>query len=310
MTELGGPEPVRCQASVSGVPSEVPEAGRRVNLTVSSARECAWTVASDVPWVSVQPSSGQGEGNVTLTIQENTAPQSRSGTLRVNGFVATLVQREAPCRFAVANAPAPMSHAGGRVTIDVSTGAGCRWDAASSAAWVRPSSAQLSGSRAAEFIVDPNPGGERTATLVVAGHNLSLTQAARSASGPLPPSPPPAGPAPSPPTPPSPPPSTGSPAPSAPVPPPAEPAPPEAQPPRPPPAPPAPVPPGNGDTDGKGGGNNEDPGKDGGKNKGKGKDKADKADRGDDDGKGGKGRKGGKSQISGFISHCGSLTIA
>ena len=265
ITELAGPDATRCLPSVSGVPSEVPESGRQATLTVSAARECSWTVASDVPWVSARPTSGQGDGTVTLTIQENPVPQSRTGTVQVNGFTARLVQRESPCKFTVQGFPAPMSHASGRLTVDVATADSCRWDASSSAPWVRPTDTSLSGPRTAEFIVDANPGGERTATLVVAGHRLPFTQHAVPSASPLPPAPTPPAPSPRPPA------SPPQPAPPAVPGPPAAPAPPAA------PRPPAPGP-AKPDQD-------DDKGKDekGGKDKDKDKDKDDDDEDEDDD---------------------------
>lgn len=283
ITELAGPEPVRCQTTVSGMPGEMPESGRETTLTITAARECGWTVAVDVPWVTAQPATGQGDGVVTLSVQPNTAPSRRSGTLRVNDFVATLVQREAPCRFEIQSRPEPMGHTGGRVTITVATAASCQWSVASSAAWIRPADSGLSGTRSAEFFVDANPGAARTATLIVAGREIAFTQLGRPAAGPLPPAPPP-------PAPPSPPP----PSPPAPTPPP----PPGAPAPEPPPPAPSPVP-GRGD-DGNGGGRDNDKGgkgkekdkdKDKDKDKNKGKDKdGDHAGRGDRDGRGRDGR--------------------
>src|SRR5688500_8851321 len=47
ITELSGPDAVRCQTEVSAAPSTIPAAGNRVTLTVLAARECAWTASSE-----------------------------------------------------------------------------------------------------------------------------------------------------------------------------------------------------------------------------------------------------------------------
>lgn len=262
---------------MSGVPSEVPESGRQVTITISAARECGWTVASDVPWVTAQPTSGQGNGTVTLIVHENPIPQSRSGAVNVNEFVVTLKQREAPCRFSVGGTALAVGYAGGRIAVDVATSTGCSWEAATSASWVASHEPRLTGSASAQFTVSPNAGSERSTTLVVAGQRVSLTQQARPAAGTPPPPPPAPAPAPKPQPAPAPP----APAPPAPPPAPAPPASPSSQPRPPDPGPP----PGNGekpkpdDQPGKGNDDKE-------KEKDKDKDKEDRESRGDRGGRG------------------------
>lgn len=204
---LVGPTPARCQASVAGVPSSVPHDGATVNATVTAARECSWSVTAEVSWLQVNPSSGQGEGSVAIAVAANPAAASRSGAVAVNEQRLTLTQEPAPCRFELDGTSADFTNAGGRVVVEVATLAGCSWDVSGVPSWVSPSRGSGAGSGTVEFLVQPNTGGERSASLTVAGQPFVLRQAA---APPPPPAPSPApAPAPNPtptPPPPSPPP--------------------------------------------------------------------------------------------------------
>src|SRR5689334_4844209 len=79
--ELTGPTGARCQTSLAAAPSAIPASGGRVNVDVSAARECSWSAASDASWAQLSPTSGQGDGAVTLTVSANQVPNSRTVTL-------------------------------------------------------------------------------------------------------------------------------------------------------------------------------------------------------------------------------------
>lgn len=52
----------------------------------------AWTASANVPWVSVTPSSGGGQWNVTVSVQTNATGVSRQATLTIAGISHTLTQ--------------------------------------------------------------------------------------------------------------------------------------------------------------------------------------------------------------------------
>jgi hypothetical protein len=68
--------------------------GGTTNVTVSAATGCAWSAASNVPWVTITAgASGGGKGTVTYLVAANTAKSSRTGTLTIAGKTFTVTQR-------------------------------------------------------------------------------------------------------------------------------------------------------------------------------------------------------------------------
>lgn len=234
-TELGGPSALRCETTLSNLPSSVSSSGARLTATLLTTRDCAWTVTTEASWIQVSPASGQGGGTLTIVVAENDVANSRTTALSVNGSRLSVRQDAAPCRVQVSGLNAEVPASGGTITVEVSATGGCGWTASSAVSWIRGVRTIGSGSGVAEFVADPNTGASRTGSLTIAGAGVSVTQSAASPSAPSPvPGPTPA-PAPTPtPAPPSPaPPPTPTPEPN-PTPTPPSPAPP---PPTPPPAP-------------------------------------------------------------------------
>jgi len=58
----------------------------------ASAASCAWTAASNVPWVTVTAgASGSGNGTVNFTVADNPGGD-RTGTLTIAGQTFTVTQ--------------------------------------------------------------------------------------------------------------------------------------------------------------------------------------------------------------------------
>jgi hypothetical protein len=187
------PTAVRCGVQMTGMPSTLEETSSTAQVTVTAARECDWSIAAEVPWISVTPAAGRGTATVTVLVAENPNPEVRQGTVRVNDVVMTVTQKEMPCRFRVGSQEVSVDRDGGRIAISVETAEPCRWSASSGESWVQLASVSGEGNGRAEFVADRNSGPERSAALEVAGNTVRLRQA----SGVRPPAP-----APAPPTPP------------------------------------------------------------------------------------------------------------
>lgn len=175
ITEVSGPDEVRCQASVTPPPA-FPATGSRVTLTVSAARECTWSATSDTSWAEVSPASGQGEASITVTVAPNPNTQPRTGAIVVNGNRLSLSQEPAPCRYQLSRSTARMSHHAGRLSVAVSTTDGCSWRASSNAQWARVVPESGAGSGTVQVEVSVNDGPARTALIEVAGRTVTLTQ--------------------------------------------------------------------------------------------------------------------------------------
>jgi len=197
VTQTTGPDSVtRCQTAFTGLPSSVPSSAARLTATVSTTRECLWTIETEASWVRVTPESGQGESSVSVVVAENPAAIDRSAVLVLNGSRVAVSQQAAACRFELANSSSRVPAGGGPFSVSVSTIPGCKWSASSEVSWVRVVSSELTGSGNVSFVADPNTTGERSGTLRIAGSPFVVQQAATTPA----PSPnPPPGPAPNPP---------------------------------------------------------------------------------------------------------------
>ncbi len=196
VTELTGPDTVRCQTAVSAPPSAIPAAGNRVTLTVIAARECTWTASSETSWASVSPSSGQGEAPITVNVSANPAGNARTAVIFVNDNRLSLAQEAAPCRYDVSPSSVRLSHDGGRATFQVTATEACAWQAASNQPWARVLTATGTASATVQIEVSRNEGRTpRTATITVAERSVTVEQ--DSEPGPTP-APEPPGPTPGP----------------------------------------------------------------------------------------------------------------
>jgi hypothetical protein len=204
ITEITGPDIVRCATTVSSQQQSFPSAGSRVTVNVVAARECSWTANSDASWAQVTPSSGQGEAAVTVTVAANPDARTRSGSVAINETRLSLTQEAAPCRFELGSAEVRMSSDGGQTAVGVTANGGCDWRVTSEVSWVRVLTDSGSGTGRVELDVSANSGSERSGDVRIADRSVRIVQSGR-ATPPSPgPTPPPPGP-PSPPNPPNPP---------------------------------------------------------------------------------------------------------
>ena len=202
VTQTTGPGPVtKCQTAITGLPSSLASSAARLTATVSTNRECQWTIESDASWVRVTPESGQGEASVSVVVAENPAAIDRSAALVVNGNRVAVSQQAAACRFELANSSSRVPPQGGPFSVSVSTIPGCKWRASSGVPWVRVVSSELTGSGDGSFVADMNTTGERSGTLTIAGLPFVVQQATMPGPAPTPPPAPGPAPGPTPPTP-------------------------------------------------------------------------------------------------------------
>ena len=211
ISQPNGPSASRCQVALTGVPESILPSGSRLTASVATTRECPWTATSEASWIQLSPTSGQGEGSVTVMVAENTIATRRSTAILINDTRISVAQDAAPCRFQLNSSSAQIDAVGGTVAVSVSAVAGCAWNAVSEMSWVRARGTGA-GSGTAELIVDENTGGRRSGMVRVADLGFAVEQAASTASAPSPaptptptPTPPPApSPTPTPPPAPSP----------------------------------------------------------------------------------------------------------
>jgi hypothetical protein len=191
VTQLAGPDDVRCQATVAANTQSVAATGGAVTIAVTTTRDCAWTASSDASWIRLSPASGQGEASVTANVDANPQIVSRSGTVSVNGQRISIAEAARQCTFDLGSSSAQFGSSGGSGRIDVTTISGCTWQASTSATWITVATATHTSTGAVDFQVSANDGAARNGAIAIGGRTFVISQAAA-------PDPPPAGPAPGP----------------------------------------------------------------------------------------------------------------
>ena len=135
---------------ISAASYDIDSGGATVQVTVEAGNSVAWTAAlgGDADWAHFSgPSSGTGEGNVSIRVDANAQQETRSFELTVsaNGDSSvsqtlSFVQEAADSAvISLSAVPADRSigHTGGTVRVDISNSGGGRlnWSASTDAAW-------------------------------------------------------------------------------------------------------------------------------------------------------------------------------
>ena len=178
-----GPSPAKCSVTLTAPPSAIGAAGSAATIAVSTQPECTWNASTETSWLTgLTPASGQGAGQVQVTVAANPAPSSRQGDVVVNGVRAQIRQDAAACQFSISPNGQNVAAAGGTTRITVDTLAGCAWTARSDASWVTVTSGSTgTGPGTVTLTVAANVGSDRSATVTIAGRSVRITQDSSSA---------------------------------------------------------------------------------------------------------------------------------
>jgi uncharacterized delta-60 repeat protein len=204
-----------CTYSIAPTSVNIAPDGGSGTVSVTAGAGCAWTATSNVPWATITGgASGNGNGTVGYAVSANTGAP-RTGTLTIAGQTFTIEQAAGGTGCFYTVTPSVLNVGGDAVpsvTVTVTTGAGCAWEATvrnTDAPWVKLVSAQLAsgqvvtprmvgelgdvnrrlaltgtGSATVTLAVGRNPGGAaRTGTVLVAGQVVTVTQAGGSGGG-------------------------------------------------------------------------------------------------------------------------------
>ena len=172
---------VVCNTTISPTASSPTAAGGAATVAVTAnAGSCAWTAASNAPWISITAgASGNGNGTVDYTVAANTSTTGRTGTMTIAGQTMTVTQAGAPCNYAISPTVASLGPEVGINTVAVTASAGCAWTASESASWISiTGGASGSGNGTVTYSVTANPTTTaRSAVMTIAGQNFDVTQA-------------------------------------------------------------------------------------------------------------------------------------
>ena len=176
VSTVAGPSIVRCGISVTGAGSSAPAAGGTGTLTVSAARECAWSARSESLWISLSSTQGQGPLTLTYSVLPNPDGTSRRGNVVIDDQRVEISQEPAPCRYAVSPSSAELAASGGTIDLDVATPGGCAWRTESSEAWLSPEPLTGAGAATVRINAAPNTGPPRTGNITLGGVSVVLRQ--------------------------------------------------------------------------------------------------------------------------------------
>lgn len=187
VTQLTGPDQVRCQIGLAASSSSVPAAGAQLSVGIFADRECAWTSRSDATWVQVSATSGQGDGTLNVGVMANVATSSRTANVTINDTIFRVDQAAAvappgpppaPCVYTLSPASRNVNDNGGSRTVQINTGAACPWVAVSSVPWVILTSATSgTGPFTLTYTVTRNTADDdRTGVITVAGQSHLISQ--------------------------------------------------------------------------------------------------------------------------------------
>lgn len=171
------PGPVACQVSIAPVSFTFGASGGTGEVHVTAAAGCAWPVESLASWITVRNrSASSGPGIVTFQVAATDGP-ARAAFLKIGSSVATIDQSPG-CAFTVSPSSHTAPASGGVIAIIVTTAAGCSWTAASAAPWIATGEGgnAATGNGRLDLTVAPNPGPERSGTVLVAGRSITVTQ--------------------------------------------------------------------------------------------------------------------------------------
>ena len=157
-------------------------------LSIITGTQCSWTAVSGVSWIRVTSgATGSGIGAVTISVQENSAGTTRSGTVIVAGQTVTVTQQAGSCTYNVTPTSFTVDPISGTRTVSIVAGTQCGWSSAPQAAWISVTSGTSgSGIGAVTFDVEANPSSTpRTGVLTIGGQSVTITQGG-SGGGPTP----------------------------------------------------------------------------------------------------------------------------
>jgi Putative binding domain, N-terminal/Viral BACON domain len=173
-----GADPDSCVSEVTPANQAVIDTGGTFELRITAAQGCVWNAAASDEWIRLTARGGTGSGALSYTVARNETANSRHGTIQIGRRTVSISQAGITiCTFMVTpQAFEPVPASGASYPFIISGGpVGCSWTASASADWISLSPASGPGERVTVNVA-PNPGGERSGTVQIAGHSLTLTQ--------------------------------------------------------------------------------------------------------------------------------------
>ena len=94
VTQAAAAAPV-CTYSLQPSSQTVPAAGGEARIRMVTQSGCTWSASGGATWAAITTGSGSGSGDIVLSVQPNTASQTRSATVSAGGQSHALTQSAA-----------------------------------------------------------------------------------------------------------------------------------------------------------------------------------------------------------------------
>lgn len=182
-----GRSPTACTYSLSPSNADFTKDAATGNIGVTAPAGCAWTAASNAPWVTISSGNqGSGDGTVSYAVAANREAASRNATITVADRAFTVRQSGdlGVCQYSVTPVELRPCHPAGTVTATITTGASCPWTATPNASWLGlPGGTSGSGSGVITITYPDNYDAPREGIVMVrwptptAGQNVRVAQA-------------------------------------------------------------------------------------------------------------------------------------
>lgn len=183
VTQITAPDPVRCDISLAASSASVPASGTQLSVPVSAQRDCTWNAQSDASWVQVAPTSGQGDGALTVNVSANSGQDSRSGSVTIGDVVYQVVQAGNPappphCAYLLLPPSRSVGDRGGNREVRVFAPSDCPWTAVPTVDWIHVlDGSSGTGSAIVRYSVDRNRSDDsRVGTIVIGGQDHTVRQ--------------------------------------------------------------------------------------------------------------------------------------
>jgi hypothetical protein len=186
------PSASKCEVATENSMASVPAGGAAGTITVTTTRDCTWAASTSASWVVITSgTNGQGSGALGYRVAANTDAAPRRTTVDVNSSKVDIAQEPAQCRFTVAPSTVTMGCGGGSATVSIEASlASCSWNAATDAGWIHVQTPAGSGNASLKLNIDANGGAARSAPVVIANQQVTVTQSDAAGPPPAPPPPP------------------------------------------------------------------------------------------------------------------------
>jgi hypothetical protein len=174
-----------CAYSLSTTSQNVPAEGRAFRVNVTAAAGCDWSASSTDGWLSIAPSSGAGDGTVTITAAANTLSRSRAGFVQIADQTVRIDQAAAPapaCSYTLSTTTQNVPAGGRAFQVNVTAGPGCDWRASSPDSWLTVAPSSGAGTGAVTITAAANTTSRsRAGSVQIADGTVRIEQAAAAA---------------------------------------------------------------------------------------------------------------------------------